>query len=55
MILIWRKDVPAFHVVAGNPAKVLRKIQTSMDASASDEGRCDRDERQRAEVPKTQV
>lgn len=25
------KDVPAFHVVAGNPARVLRKIKTSMD------------------------
>lgn len=24
------KDVPAFHVVAGNPAKVIRKIETSM-------------------------
>ncbi|KAI9853024.1 MAG: hypothetical protein M1838_002803 [Thelocarpon superellum] len=25
------KDVPAFHVVAGNPAKVLRKVDTEMD------------------------
>ncbi|OAP58306.1 hypothetical protein AYL99_07396 [Fonsecaea erecta] len=25
------KDVPAFHVAAGNPARILRKIQTSMD------------------------
>lgn len=25
------QDVPAFHVVAGNPAKILRKIETSMD------------------------
>ena len=25
------KDVPAFHVVAGNPARILRKIQTKMD------------------------
>ena len=25
------KDVPAFHVVAGNPARVLRKIETSMN------------------------
>ncbi|RJE26266.1 hypothetical protein PHISCL_01424 [Aspergillus sclerotialis] len=24
------KDVPAFHVVAGNPARVIRKIETSM-------------------------
>ncbi len=25
------KDVPAFHVVAGNPARILRKIETAMD------------------------
>ncbi|KIY00477.1 uncharacterized protein Z520_04162 [Fonsecaea multimorphosa CBS 102226] len=27
------KDVPAFHVAAGNPARVLRKIQTTMDST----------------------
>lgn len=26
-----RQDVPAFHVAAGNPARVLRRIDTSMD------------------------
>ncbi|KAI9826363.1 MAG: hypothetical protein M1832_000280 [Thelocarpon impressellum] len=25
------KDVPAFHVVAGNPARIIRKIETEMD------------------------
>ena len=25
------RDVPPFHVVAGNPAKVLRRIEISMD------------------------
>ncbi|EEB87789.1 hypothetical protein MPER_14718, partial [Moniliophthora perniciosa FA553] len=25
------KDVPAFHVVAGNPARVIRRVQTTMD------------------------
>lgn len=25
------QDVPAFHVAAGNPARVLRKIETAMD------------------------
>ncbi|KAF7513212.1 hypothetical protein GJ744_010608 [Endocarpon pusillum] len=25
------KDVPSFHVVAGNPARILRKINTAMD------------------------
>lgn len=25
------KDLPAFHMVAWNPAKILRKIQTKMD------------------------
>jgi hypothetical protein len=23
--------VPAFHVVAGNPARIIRKIKTNMD------------------------
>lgn len=27
---IWQ-DVPAFHFVAGNPARVIRRIETSMD------------------------
>ncbi|XWW96440.1 hypothetical protein V2A60_004414 [Cordyceps javanica] len=25
------RDVPAFHVAAGNPAKILRKVETNMD------------------------
>ncbi|KAI9789659.1 MAG: hypothetical protein M1833_002276 [Piccolia ochrophora] len=35
------KDVPAFHVAAGNPARILRKIETAMDPqqSSSDEHR----------------
>ncbi|KIW49126.1 hypothetical protein, variant [Exophiala xenobiotica] len=27
------KDIPAFHVAAGNPARVLKKIETTMDPS----------------------
>lgn len=27
------KDIPPFHVAAGNPARILRKIETAMDAS----------------------
>ncbi|PGH36154.1 hypothetical protein GX50_01009 [[Emmonsia] crescens] len=30
------KDVPAFHVAAGNPAKILRRIETSMATTPSD-------------------
>jgi len=29
------KDVPDFHVVAGNPARIIRKIETAMDPSQS--------------------
>jgi len=25
------KDIPPFHVAAGNPARILRKVQTAMD------------------------
>ncbi|KAK4940982.1 hypothetical protein LTR10_019026 [Elasticomyces elasticus] len=28
------KDVPPFHVAAGNPARILRKIETPMDPSS---------------------
>ncbi|KAK2743067.1 hypothetical protein FQN57_005023 [Myotisia sp. PD_48] len=28
------KDVPPFHVAAGNPAKIIRRIETEMDPSA---------------------
>ncbi|KAJ5668956.1 Maltose/galactoside acetyltransferase [Penicillium macrosclerotiorum] len=32
------KDVPAFHVVAGNPARIIRKIETTMmEAKTEDE------------------
>lgn len=31
------KDVPAFHVVAGNPARVIRKIETQMSKVSSQE------------------
>ncbi|PGH08927.1 hypothetical protein GX51_00984 [Blastomyces parvus] len=30
------KDVPAFHVAAGNPARILRRIETSMATSPPD-------------------
>ncbi|KAL4933267.1 sugar O-acetyltransferase [Aspergillus undulatus] len=30
-VLILAGDVPPFHFVAGNPARVIRKIETSMD------------------------
>ncbi|KAK2762639.1 hypothetical protein FQN54_000812 [Arachnomyces sp. PD_36] len=31
------KDVPPFHVAAGNPARILRKVETSMDSGADAE------------------
>lgn len=31
------KDVPPFHVVAGNPAKIIRKIETAMSTERSEE------------------
>ncbi|KAM5469242.1 hypothetical protein MauCBS54593_004597 [Microsporum audouinii] len=27
------KDVPAFHVVAGNPARIIRRVETELDTS----------------------
>ncbi|PGH23653.1 hypothetical protein AJ80_02259 [Polytolypa hystricis UAMH7299] len=32
------KDVPAFHVAAGNPAKVIRRIETTMTETTEQEG-----------------
>lgn len=32
---VWMKDVPPFHVVAGNPARVLRRIKSAMDPEQS--------------------
>ena len=29
------QDVPPFHVVAGNPARIIRKIKTNMDPEQS--------------------
>ena len=29
------QDVPAFHVVAGNPARIIRKIETRMDPESN--------------------
>lgn len=30
-LLIFVQDIPPFHVAAGNPAKIIRKIETAMD------------------------
>lgn len=47
------KDVPAFHVVAGNPARIIRKIGTKMDPDFKpDEAE---PETQRVEVPMAQL
>ncbi|KAK2797836.1 hypothetical protein FQN50_009041 [Emmonsiellopsis sp. PD_5] len=32
------KDVPAFHFIAGNPARVIRRIETSMDPNNKSQG-----------------
>ena len=29
----FAKNIPAFHVAAGNPARILKKIETTMDPS----------------------
>lgn len=31
----WVQDVPPFHVVVGNPARILRKIKSTMDPEQS--------------------
>ncbi|OAA52940.1 Trimeric LpxA-like protein [Cordyceps fumosorosea ARSEF 2679] len=31
------RDVPAFHVATGNPARILRKIETAMDGGGEEE------------------
>ncbi|KIW78770.1 hypothetical protein Z517_08609 [Fonsecaea pedrosoi CBS 271.37] len=43
------KDIPAFHVAAGNPARILRKIQTSMDPSQDNSTVAKKDSEQGAE------
>ncbi|KIW24731.1 uncharacterized protein PV07_10426 [Cladophialophora immunda] len=43
------KDIPAFHVAAGNPARILRKIQTTMDPSQADSRAVKEDGEQGAE------
>lgn len=43
------QDVPAFHVVAGNPARVIRKIETSMDPDSKLDSQ--KGETQGSEVP----
>lgn len=30
-LIYGMQDVPPFHVVAGNPARIIRKIKTNMD------------------------
>ena len=47
------KDVPAFTVVAGNPARILRKVETAMDPaqSGSSWNGFPRDHVEGAEVP----
>ena len=46
--------MPAFHVVAGNPARIIRKVETSMDPESKlQDGQ--RVDTQGAEVPMTQL
>ena len=47
------RDVPAFHVAAGNPARVLRRIETAMDPEQSGmrEGDVSKREEEGAEGP----
>ncbi|KAL9612759.1 MAG: hypothetical protein Q9167_002644 [Letrouitia subvulpina] len=47
------KDVPAFHVVAGNPARIIRKIETSMDPNSKLDSQ--KRETQGSEVPMAQL
>lgn len=51
------KNVPDFHVVAGNPAKILRKIETAMDPaqSGSEWGGWPEDHSAGAEVPMSKM
>ncbi|KAL4820342.1 trimeric LpxA-like protein [Aspergillus spinulosporus] len=37
-VIVLAGDVPPFHFVAGNPARVIRKIETSMDPAQAKEG-----------------
>lgn len=36
-VLTIIQDIPAFHVAAGNPARVIRRIETDMDPSQKKE------------------
>lgn len=45
------KDVPALHVVAGNPARVLRKIESSLDAGDGAANGTAKGDLEGAEVP----
>ncbi|KAI9840062.1 MAG: hypothetical protein M1819_000255 [Sarea resinae] len=37
IILIGLQDVPPFHVVAGNPARIIRKVNSEMDPTRNEE------------------
>ena len=44
------RDVPPFHVVAGNPARIIRKIKTAMDPEQSQQN-SEQDAKDGAEKP----